>query len=175
MNRPPSLVRGILWLILVLAAALFQATWPDSLKVQGVVPDLVLLLVVFFALTDGEERAMLTGALGGIYQDAVTNSVLGHHVLCLVLVGYFVGRISNRLVTEHPAIKGGLVFISGVAEGILYVMVMYLQNPSVRATTMIVASVVPAAFYTALITPLVFPLLTRVFQRPEPSLFGGTA
>lgn len=175
MNRPPSLVRGVLWFILVLAAALFQSTWPDSLKVQDVVPDLVLLLVVFFALTDGEERAMFTGVVGGIYQDAVSNSVLGHHVLCLVIVGYTVGRISNRLVTEHPAVKGGLVFISGVPEGILYVMVLYVQNPSIHATTMILEKVVPAAFYTALITPLVFPLLTRLFQRTEPSLFGSTA
>src|SRR5690606_11373438 len=96
------------------------------------------------------------------------------HALCLILVGYAAGRISNRLVVEHPAIKLGLVFFSGIVEGLLYVGVMYLQNPSIRALTMLIASVVPAAFYTALLTPLVFPVLARLSQRPEPAFYGST-
>jgi rod shape-determining protein MreD len=174
MNRPPNPLRAALWLVTVLAAALLQATWPDLLKLQGVVPDLVLLMVVYIALTDGEERAMYTAAIGGIYQDVATNAVLGHHVLCLVIVAYGIGRLSNRLVTEHPAIKAGLVLLGGVAEGLLYVMVLYVQNPAVGAITMILASAVPAAFYTALLTPFVFPVLGRLFPRPEPPLYGST-
>lgn len=175
MNRPSGIMRALLWFVAVLAAALLQATWPDLLKVQGVVPDLVLLMVVFFALTEGEERAMYTAALGGIYQDVATNAVLGHHVLCLVVVAYAIGRMSNRLVTEHPAIKAGLVLLGGVAEGVLYVMILYVQNPAIGAVAMILASAVPAAFYTAILTPLAFPALGWLFQRGEAPLYGGAA
>lgn len=175
MNRPQGILRGIVWFVAVLAAALLQATWPDMLKLQGVVPDLVLLMVVFFALVEGEERAMYTAVLGGIYQDVATNAVLGHHVFCLVVVAYGIGRMSNRLVTEHPAIKAGLVLMGGIVEGIIYVAILYVQNPGIGAMTMIIASAVPSAFYTAMLTPLAFPVLARLFQRAEPPLYGGAA
>ena len=157
------MVRNVLWVIFVVCAALIHTTWPDFLKIQGVMPDLVLMLVVYFSITAGEERAMFTGALGGIYQDVASKAVLGHNVLCLVVVGYAVGRISTRLVTAHPAVKVGLVFLAGVAQGILYTCIAYIREPDTPVVQTIFSVVVPASFYTALITPFVFLVLDRVF------------
>jgi cell shape-determining protein MreD len=97
--------RRVGWLIVVILAALLQTTWPEALKLQDVLPDFILLLTVFFALNYGEEIAMYTGVIGGLYQDTASNKILGHHVICLIIVGYVVGRLSNRLITDHPAIK----------------------------------------------------------------------
>lgn len=158
-------IRGnLIWFVLVAFAALLQTTWPDALKVQEVLPDITLLLVVYFALNAGEERAMYTGLLGGIYQDVASNSVLGHHVLCHVIVGYVVGRISMRLITDHPAIKAGLVFAAALADGILFSTVLFVQEPSVGFLYTVVASVVPGAFYTAVLTPFVFAGLSLIFE-----------
>lgn len=159
--------RNILWFIVVVLAALLQTTWPDSLKIEGVIPDLTLVLVVYFAIAEGEERAMLTGLLGGVYQDVASSSVLGHHVICLVLVGYTVGRFSTRLVTEHPAIKAGLVFCAGIAHGILYTFIAYVQRPDLGLIYTIATSVVPSAFYSALVTPLAYYVLAWLFHRRE--------
>lgn len=164
------MLKNIAWVVVVVCAALVQTTWPDFLKIQGVTPELVLMLVVYFAIAAGEERAMFTGTLGGIYQDVASKVALGHNILCLVIVGYAVGRISTRLVTDHPAVKAGLVLLAGVAQGVLYTLVDYLQHPKdtpVIAT--IVSVVVPAAFYTAVITPFVFIVLDWFFgERKQP-------
>ncbi len=168
------MTRNIIWLIVVAATALIQTTWPDFLKLQEVLPDLPLLLVVYFAIADGEERAMFTGLIGGIYQDVASNALLGHHVLCLVVVGYSIGRLSTRLITEHPAVKAGLVLLAGVVNGVLYTVVQYVQSPGNRLIYPVLTSVVPAAFYTALITPLAFVILTRIFHREEAPLGGLT-
>ncbi len=157
------MVRNVLWVIVVVGAALVHTTWPDFLKIQGVTPDLVLMLVVYFAISAGEERSMFTGALGGIYQDVASKAVLGHNILCLVIVGYAVGRVSTRLVTGHPAVKVGLVFLAGVAQGILYTCIAYIQYPDTAVIKTIVSAVVPASFYTALITPFAFLVLDRIF------------
>ena len=158
------MIRNILWVIVVVSAALVQTTWPDFLKIQGVTPELVLMLVVYFAIGAGEERAMFTGALGGIYQDVASKAVLGHNILCLVVIGYAVGRISTRLVTDHPAVKAGLVLLAGIAQGVLHTVIAYIQYPADTAVvTTIVSVVVPASFYTALITPFVFLVMDRLF------------
>lgn len=161
------MTKNIIWFITIALTSLVQTTWPDFLKFQEVVPDLPLLLVVYFGIADGEERGMYTGLVGGIYQDVAGNTVLGHHVLCLVAVGYLTGRMSMRLITEHPAVKAGLVFFAGLLHGVLYTLIGYVQNPANGAVYPIVASVIPAAFYTALITPLAFFLLDWLFRRRE--------
>ena len=167
--------RKILWVVLVVAAALVQTTWLDAIRLQGVMPDLTLLLVLYFAMADGEERAMFTGLLGGLYQDVAGNAVLGHHILCNVVVGYVAGRVARRLITEHPAVKVGLVFCASVAHGLLFTCVQYVQTPEMSALHTILASVLPGAFYTALLTPLVFLVLARSFRGRDELLQGGNA
>lgn len=153
------------WFACVLAAALIQTNWPEVLRLQEVSPDVVLILVVYFGIAYGEEHAMLTGLVGGLYQDAAINTTLGHHVLCYVLVAYLVGRLSTRLITEHAAIKAGLVFSAGLVHGILFVAIQYVQQPQRGILLPILGTVAPVAFYSALITPLVFMMVDRLFRR----------
>lgn len=159
--------KNVLWLALVMLTALIQSTWPEFLRLQEVLPDLILLLVVYFALFDGEERAMFTGLVGGIYQDVASNAVLGHHVLGHVIVGFVLGRISNRLLSEHPMVKTGFVLIAGLASGFIFTFVSYVQYPELNGIYIFFSSAVPTAFYTAILTPIAFAVLNWIFLRRE--------
>lgn len=159
--------RNIGWLVTVVVAAIIQTTWLDVIKFQGVMPDLILLLVVYFGIADGEERAMFTALIGGVYQDVSGNYALGHNVLSLVIVGYVIGRVSTRLIAEHPAVKAGLVMLAAVAHGTVFTAVWYFQNPDIRPLHTIGVTVIPGAFYTAVLTPVVFFLLAWLFHREE--------
>ena len=163
-DTPRSVVTraNVYWAILIVVTVLVEATWLGIIRIQGVLPDLVLLLVVYFGINQGEERAMLTGLFGGVLQDVAGDTGLGHHVLCLVIVGFLVGHISHRLITDNPAVKTGLVFCASMIHAIIYVMVDYVQTPDIDALHTIAVSHVPRAFYTALATPFVFYLLDRV-------------
>ncbi len=166
--------RNLAWATLVVAAALLESTWLDAIRVMEVVPDLTLLLVVYFAVGNGPERAMFTGVLGGLFQDVARNNVIGHMVLCYVIVGYAAGRIAARLATEHPAVKLSLVFLSSLVVGLLSIMIRYVQDPGIGALDNIVARVVPGAFYTTLFTPLLFFALDKSFRRSEWAFHGGS-
>lgn len=159
--------KNIFWAVMVIAAALIQTTWLDLVRLQGVLPDLPLLLVVYFALTEGEERAMLTGVLAGVYQDVASNAILGHHILCNVVVGYIAGRVATRLIIEHPAVKAGMVLCASLLHGVIYSAISYVQNPDVGIIAPLATSVVPGAFYTALATPIVFFVCSRFFHGNE--------
>ncbi len=151
--------KWLLWAVIVAAATLLQATWLDNIRFRGVLPDLPVALVVYYALAEGEERAMFTGVLAGMFQDVATDVTLGHHILVLVLIGYTVGRLNKRLVTDHPALKAGLVFVAAVMQGFLATVILYFHEPETHALHMIFALEIPGAFYTAIITPLVFLFL----------------
>jgi rod shape-determining protein MreD len=151
---------NLIWAAAVISMALLEAQWPYVLRIQGVVPQLVLILVVFFAIVDGEERAMFTGLLGGVFQEVATDDALGHRVICLVVVGYVTGAIARRLITENPAVKASAVLVASVAHGILYLAIDYVQRPGVSNVSGQLVALLPQAFYTALVTPVLFMLLS---------------
>lgn len=169
--RGNRLASNLWWLAGVVFLALIQTNWPGVLKFQEVLPDLVLVMVVYFAITEGEERAMLTGLVGGLYQDVAVNTVMGHHVLCHVLVAFAAGRLSTRLITGHAAVKAGLVLTAALGQGGLFTLIQYVQQPQRGILYPLVTAVVPSAFYTALVAPLVFVLLDAIMGRR--SVSGG--
>ena len=107
---------------------------------------------------------MFTGALGGIFQDVAGNAALGHHVLCLVVVGFIAGRLSSRLVTDHPAVQASTVFAAGLIHGVLFTTIAYVQNPQLEAVNYLMTSIIPSTFYTALVTPFVFFFVNGSFR-----------
>lgn len=160
---------NLYWVVLVLTTALVEVTWLRAIRIGDVVPDLVLLLVVYFAMTSGPERAMFTGALGGVFQDVAADTGLGHHVLALVIAGYAGGMLANRLIIESPAVKAGMVLCACVVHGLTYVAVDFIQNPELDAYDAILVSMIPRTFYTMVVTPILFIPLDRVLAPRLPA------
>lgn len=157
----------LFWGLFTLLAAMIQTNWPNLLKLQEVSPDIILVFLVYFAIAFGEEWAMFTGLLGGLYLDVAVGTTLGHHVLCYVVTGYILGRLSTRLITEHAAIKAGAVFMAGAGWGVLYASIQYVQRPQSGMIQPLISNIIPTAFYSAILTPLVFVTLDRIFHRRD--------
>jgi rod shape-determining protein MreD len=162
MNQPITLWSNLVWLVLIVVSALLEATWLQAISIQEVVPDIVLILVVYFAITEGAERGMYTGLIGGIFQDVAANTGVGHHVICLVLVGYIVGRMASRLITDNPYVKALTVLFSTIVHEIFYVMIEYVQKVDLEAMYTMSYAIPHRACYTAIVTPIVFYLLLRI-------------
>ena len=152
----------VIWAGTVLVIALIEASWLGMISVQGVVPDLVLVMVVYFAITEGEELAMYTGVLGGMFQDVAANTVLGQHIVCLVVIGFCIGRVSKRLVTDNPYVRALTVLIASIVQGMLFISLEYIQQVDSNAVYTMSLSVMPKAFYTALATPFAFFIVMRI-------------
>jgi rod shape-determining protein MreD len=155
-----------LWIVLVIGLALLEATWLQAISIQRVVPDLMLVLVVYFAIAEGTERGLYTGLVGGIFQDVSGNTAVGHHVLCLIVVAFIVGRMANRLITDNPYVKTVTVLIASILHGVLYLAIEYVQKVDASAIYSMSFSIMPQAFYTACVTPIIFYLIARI--RPVP-------
>ena len=153
---------NFVWLVLIIITALLEATWLQKISIQQVVPNLVLVLVVYFSITEGAERGMYTGFIGGIFQDVAANTGVGHHVICLVIIGYIVGRMAARLTTDNPYVKTMTVLFATIVHEILYVVIEYIQKVDIEAMYTMSYGIMPSAFYTACVTPIIFYILLRI-------------
>src|SRR5690606_7340914 len=126
--------RGALYymmLPLIAAACLFQATAAARIKIYGVKPDLVLLLVVIGTLVYGGRSGLVWAFFGGLGLDIFSGGPMGSSSLALMaaaLVAGFGHRTLSRFNVLVPlvAMVAGTVVYAGAYLGILAVL-QYLR------------------------------------------------
>ena len=163
--------RLLLGALAVLAALVLQATVVARLPLPGSPPDLVVVVVLAFALAEGPVSGSVTGFVAGVLADLLADHALGRLALAYVLVGHLVGRSAGgadrSLVSPFVLVglgaAGALVVYT--AEGVL------LGDPRVSLGALLLGlrSSVP---YTLVLVPFVVPVVAALVRRvrAEPDL-----
>jgi rod shape-determining protein MreD len=90
-----------LWLIIETALALALQTTLDRFVKGQLVVDLVLVVVVYTALTSGSVAGLLAGTFAGLVQDAMSTGILGMGGLANTIVGFLAGVIGTQFIVAH--------------------------------------------------------------------------
>jgi rod shape-determining protein MreD len=95
-------VKG-LWALGAIALALALQTTLARFGVGGTAAvDLVLVAVVYVALTSGPVAGMVTGSVAGLIQDALSSGIIGVGGLAKLIVGFVVGVIGQQFIMTAP-------------------------------------------------------------------------
>jgi rod shape-determining protein MreD len=88
--------------ILAIIVALALQTTMARFVIRGTVAvDLVLVVVVYVALTSGPVTGLLSGALAGLVQDALSSGVIGIGGLAKTTVGFLAGVIGTQFIVAQ--------------------------------------------------------------------------
>ena len=161
-----TLRRFLLGAATVLTALLLQTTVITQLPLPGAAPDLVLVLVVAYALAEGPLSGLSTGFIAGLLADASADHELGRLALVYAVVGYLTGLVEDdtERSTVLPFLAVGLGAVTGVlvfaAEGAL------LGDPRVTIGA-IGRSLVSSVPYDVVLTPFVVPVVALLVRRVE--------
>jgi rod shape-determining protein MreD len=166
-------VRTVLRAVVVAALVVFTVTLQVSVfnhfALDGVAPDMALLLVVGAALVRGPTYAALVGFAAGLVLDLAppADHTAGRWALALVIVGY----VSGLAKAEGSQSVGAtlLIVASGAFIGTSMYAISGLVLDEQAVTVGSAMHVVPIAIlYDVLLTPFVIPLLLVVFRRLQP-------
>ena len=89
-------------LIAIALAIALQSTLARFLIAGTVAVDLVLVVVVYVALTSGPVGGMFAGTLAGLVQDALSTGVIGIGGLAKTVVGFLVGVFGQQFIVTTP-------------------------------------------------------------------------
>jgi rod shape-determining protein MreD len=148
----------------ILTALLLQLTVVSRLPLPGVAPDLLLVLVVAFALAEGPMSGMVTGFVAGILADALSVHEMGRLALAYAVAGYITGLLQDdtersTLLPFGAVLLGGLAALGAFSfEGILLADKHVTLFPVLRAAV----SSVP---YDVVLTPFVVPVVSGLVRR----------
>ncbi len=110
---------GVL-LATVLALAL-QTTLTRFIVRGTVAVDLVLVVVVYAALTTGPVTGLLTGTFAGLVQDALSSGVIGIGGLAKTVVGFLAGIIGTQFIVAQPLPRFVVFFAATALHAVLLI------------------------------------------------------
>lgn len=112
-------------LIAIALALALQTTLARFLVGGTAALDLVLVVVVYVALTSGPVTGMLAGSLAGIVQDALSSGVIGIGGLANSIVGFLAGVIGQQFIVT-AALPRLLIFLAATVVHAAIFMGFYM-------------------------------------------------
>ncbi|HEX2258771.1 MAG TPA: rod shape-determining protein MreD [Actinomycetota bacterium] len=161
--------RSAVFGLTILTAVLLQSTVFARLTLFGVSPDLVVAVVICFALIEGATAGAVLGFSGGLLRDLLLDSPKGLTGLSYLIVGYTVGSIRPYLQSTSVMVPAAGVFAGSLSASALYEMLQAMLGRRTGGLDRAIVVILLTAIYNTLLVPFVYPPVKRIaaLYRPE--------
>jgi rod shape-determining protein MreD len=140
---------------------LLQTTFLHLLPLGPVVPDLILVLCVYWGLYHPTVGAVLGSFLLGYSVDVVSSPILGLNAFAMSLVFLAVYLSSRSIWLHHPVVSSIIVLLASLVKGAA-LMLVWTFFLSVDGFWMgALRYILMEALVAAVLAPVVFALLRR--------------
>ncbi len=163
---------GIVAVLIVLAVTLQTAVF-SLFSINGVVPNLALIVVVAASIARGPAFGASVGFAAGLLLDLAppADHVAGRWALAFVLVAVLAGRVRADARRSPLAGLGTVAVCSFVATSIFALSGVVLGDHALPAGEMIQVILI-ALLWDVVMTPLLLPGLMNLFERTRPAEFA---
>jgi rod shape-determining protein MreD len=110
-------------ILIFIPLLILQTTLIPLFAVYNAVPDLIIILLVFYAINYGQIFGTVLGFVFGFLFDLITGSLLGSAMLSKTMTGFIAGYFSNenkRDLYLRSYIFSFIVFLCAVVDSIVY-------------------------------------------------------
>ncbi|NLJ75719.1 MAG: rod shape-determining protein MreD [Peptococcaceae bacterium] len=157
-------MRFILYPMLLGIVILLQSTVLGNIAIVGVKPDLVMLIVVLSSFVAGARAGAFLGFIGGIVEDLFLGNYIGLNALVKMTAGYLAGAAGKRLYRENTVIATFVAFFTSLAGFMVNYLLLFYLDIAIAPVQALFKVALPAAIYTALLTPFIFQRIFRSMQ-----------
>jgi rod shape-determining protein MreD len=120
---------------ILLVTAFIQSTFGADLRIAGVAPDLLTLVVITAGLVGGPEQGTVVGFAAGLLADLlVTPTPFGLSALTLCLIGFSVGSLRSAVLHDSLLLTPVVALVATVATVALFVGLADLVGQSQLAS-----------------------------------------
>lgn len=156
---------------LLALVAVLQSTLAPHLRVGGVQPELVLLMVVSWSLRRGLVEGAVWAFCGGLALDMLSGGLMGSCSLALLSVAFVTSLVRGSLVRSRAALPWVMAVLGTLIYYAVLLIMMALAGRPVDLDTVLLRQAVPAAVYDVILVAVIYNILTWLDQRTgEPEL-----
>lgn len=147
----------ILPFILLVPVLIAQVILVPIVSLEGIVPDLLLIMLVFFALRNGQMFGILFGFIIGLSYDLATGGLLGSMMFAKTITGFIAGFFYNENKTELYLKSYRFALILLLCSAINSIALSLIANFNLQANLLliIIEQGVMPAIYTAFVGSII--------------------
>lgn len=149
------------YFVILFVLILIQKTliWLISLSAYNITPDLVLIALVYIAVSEGKIFGSVTGFLAGFTIDLVSGSFLGLTALAYSVTGFAAGGFQtegDKYLTKLNFLI--VIFLSSMISNFIYYLI-YFQGLSLNFIEIFSKYILTTSTYTTLVSVIyiIFP------------------
>ena len=146
---------------IVILAFILQNTVFVTLSFNGVRPNLLLIITVFFGFADSANNGMLTGFFGGLLCDIFFGSYIGVYSFLFMILGCLGGVMAKIFYQDDIIFPYVTIALSDGLFGLMCYVFMFLLRGRFVFSDYLYGVIIPELLYTILLSFLLFPLLRR--------------
>jgi len=155
------LVLGLLPLI----AIFLESTFFQALAFNGVIPDLLLIFVIDYALLHGCKKGSIYGCICGLLEDLYLGRVIGINFLSKGLTAFVVGRFTTSVFKENTLVGVTGTFVGTVLNLLVMTFLAAINFQNFALDWALVKNVFWHIGYNTLLAAPVYILFYRSYRR----------
>lgn len=160
------------WRAIVLLAVFFlsfilQTTILPQLRFQDVIPDLLLILIIFTGLSFGFRVGGAVGFAAGLLQDMISCRYLGLGALSGFLTGYGAGYLEDKVYKENPFVPLLVTFLGTFVFNLIYVFGMAVSGAGIFSFSVLWRYLLLEAIYNTIIGMFIYRPFLRIAPPKE--------
>lgn len=138
---------------------LLQTTIFQSLKLAGISPNIMLILVVSIGFMRGRTEGMLVGFFSGLLLDILYGGYLGIFALVYLLIGYINGYFNHMFFSDEYLLPIGLILGNDLILNLCIYILYFLMRNRLDFLFYLRYTILPEMIYTIVITLVLYKLL----------------
>ena len=147
--------------VIVMLAFILQNTVFATFSLNGVKPNLLLIITVFFGYAASMNNGMLTGFFCGLLCDIFFNSFIGIYSFLFMLLGAFGGMMAKLFYQDDVIFPYLTIAITDGLFGLTYYIVMFLLRGRFSFADYLESIILPEILYTLILSLFMLPLLRK--------------
>lgn len=162
-----SQTRYIVYSIIALILTVFAVVFSNLISFGSVSPELLLILCVWIALTEGQFNAILFAFVIGIVFDIVSTDVIGSNALAKTIATFIAGYFFNEKIIKKNIATLRFVGIVGVATFIHNIVyyTLYIQPTDITFVQFFLRYGIAGVAYTMVVSLLPMLYNSRNMER----------
>jgi len=155
----------LLWYVLIFVFFVpLQSVLMTSISLNGIKPDLGLILIFFTGLIYGEADGILVGLIIGLLTDLFSGGALGPNVVSKTLLGWSGGMVCKTLLNVNAFFTLGSVFCMSLLNGLISFFMVFLITGGWGFLASVRWVILPEALYNALLATVLFLLASQPIE-----------
>lgn len=144
-----------------------QSTLLSRVSINGVKPDLLLVLVSTWSLLRGSKEGSQWALAGGIALDLLSGAPFGVCTLSLVAVSLLSGLEQLRMFQASFLLPVVVVALSALAHDAVFLFCLQLVEWPVSWSDSLLNSTLPGMVLSLALLPFLYPILRQMSRRTE--------